>query len=502
MQLFTLTYTDTDLSILVPVGETFQRAHVMLPANSVVSGVITNPKEFSTLVKQTLTSQLSKSVSTFRVIVGLPEEHAFIKVLELPAKLKQKELESTLSFQWQSILPIAADNVYYDYRLLQKPDKRKGNKQYLLVAYSKEIVNSVIQMLHELDVMPERIIPLSFGYAGLLSPKSGTATLVLSSEDNKSLSVAVVQDGTARFSTVIHAPITAPNCLKQLQNIIMFYNQGVNNPNEKIAMITVVRSRYAPLMVQQFASFSLPIQTTRTDQFLRTKNTKKRGHESNVPLAITKDNQTLKIKGATSYLYEIDHYTPLFGLLGLTALSLSIFPPAFKDERIKLQQLRFARSSLFLSTIVLSSMLILSLSLLRWLLIANKTKVDTSPVVVQSISKQEGALSEQVTQVNTQLSQLATLSSKRSNASENVDHFYTLAKLSPGISITKISYNPEHTLLAVSGTRKDRASLNQFLDKLRQSKLYSSVSPAITSLQAEGQSDFDINLTVAAGGAS
>lgn len=499
MATLALTYTDTELSFLFALPQGFRRGRIQLPEGLVSNGTILDPDNFATQLKQALASRSITNFNQINVVVGLPEEHTFIKAVSIPKSIKAKELQNAFSYQWRSIMPIAVEDVYYESVSLADSSKKSPNRRYLIVAYPKVSIESVIAALQKSGLTVTRLIPLSFGLAELFSAKKPIATLVINSQDGKTISVAVIEKGTTRLSTVIHARTDSASAYKQIETIKNFYNQTNAEYGDAINHILIVRSQWADALAQQLAGLSLPIEMSEAGQLL---TSGRRGVKSahvdpyNLPVAIEKTNQGLKIRGAGNYLYEGDAYLPLLGLVKSKS-TFAIFPPAIQgavQARIQGRAVRL----LFGATVgLLIVVLPLSVWFLRNVQKQYATRVTIAPSLSTKIAKREDELNKQVTETNQLASRLNSLTAKRTDVATVLRAIQESAKSTPGITITTIVYSQERKTIVITGSRSDRQAIVRFVEQLKTVKGVSEPTPSLASFQAEGESIFDVTLTLA-----
>ena len=69
----------------------------------------------------------------------MPEEKAFLRVIELPLSLKDKELENALKFEVESNLPMALEEIYYGYEILNV-NTEAGHYDIMVQAIPKKLL--------------------------------------------------------------------------------------------------------------------------------------------------------------------------------------------------------------------------------------------------------------------------------------------------------------------------------------------------------------------------
>ncbi len=490
-----LTFSDNDISLLMASLQGVRRFRVPLPSGLIQGGKVTDKDKFTQLLKQSLVPRLPKKEAHFEAIIALPEEYAFIKTIDVPKTIKRREIINALAFQWQSILPVAMDKVYFTYVALKKAVKKETQNSYLIIAYPRETIDIISHSLMQLKITPVRFIPLSFGYAELYQPKTIAPVLVVSSENGKQTLVAVVANGLTRFSTTIHAGLGTPTVTKQLENIKRFYDQTIKDPKDNLTKIIINRSRYTDTLRKHVAVFKFPTEVIQADQTLWGKKklpTEQEFEAAASSLTITKANQTLKIKGAGSFAYEQDAYVPLFGLLQSKAV-VTILPPELLDLRRYAQQSRVVLLNCGLS------LLITLVGIGGIYLFQHQVQLEKTPPSqfteeeARQISHEEEALSKHILDNNALADSVAQDLAKRTNIADLIDHTYTAAKNTPGITITSVAYASQKKVITITGTRQSRQSLLQFADQLKTQQV-GSIAPSLASLQAENDAPFQFEV--------
>ncbi len=478
MSLLALTYNDTELDVLAPGFGQYSQSRVALPAGLVRLGRIHDIDLFSQTLQQALDSAQPHAIHASHVVVGLPEEQAFIKIVEMPAQLKQAELASAFEYQWQNLLPIGRDQVYFTFTSLPKPKtnvkkkKKEAIQQVLLLAYPREIINNILSVINSVGLTPERLIPLSFGLAELLSPTDSTIALVLKSDTDQDISVAIVQKSITHFSTIIHESITDPKAIKRIDNIRSYYESSTKTNENRIGRILIVPSYYTETLTQQVNSLSLPT-----------------GH---APIA-----SILKIKPETEA--DTGMLFPLAGLLK-SHFSVSIMPDDLQRSLLVKKQLTVFRTMLAYMT--LSFGIILYLSLVFWasLKFNNGAKIHYAPTLTERVRNEGAKVNTEIGALNQKIHRLQTLSSQRTDLSSQVNLIAEKASAG-GLTISSVAIDPAGKLLQVTGSRPNRDTLTTYIETLKAQKVFDKQSFDVTpeSWLADGQSNFAF--TIHQGGA-
>jgi len=124
-----------------------QHEEVVLPAGIIEGGRIIQIDKLKPII-----SNLAKKYRVARAIVSLPEDRAYTLQLTLP-KMKTSELRGAIAFQLEEYVPLPAEEIVFDYKLL---DGRE-NKNSLMVAVSampKTIITEYVEVFAGAGIIP------------------------------------------------------------------------------------------------------------------------------------------------------------------------------------------------------------------------------------------------------------------------------------------------------------------------------------------------------------
>ncbi len=446
LSLFALTYNDSELILVAPRMRGYSYTRLPLPAGLVKSGRISNPSSFSPLVTQAMKAARPSAINADEVVIGLPEEQVFIKVIELPSKLKPKEIQTVLEYQWQNLIPIARDQVYFDSLVLPPRDKKKHDTQRLLIAaYPQDIIDSLVTSLNQIGIRPKKIMPISFGSAALYGTKTHETVLVAMSTFGQDITISLVRDKTARFSTTIHAAVTSAAALKQLGNIRSFYEKSVAEEGESVASVVILPSPYATTLVQQAGALALPITLAQAE-----------------PLVQNKEDDT-----------ALGPLLPLIGLLK-TRIALSILPKEMVNDRELTFQKSALRTIIAYTSLVFVFLLYFSLIFYGSLYVNNKTKIHYAAGVVTRANDETTKVNQSVATVNQEISHLLSLQTKRSHTAPLIQIVEKTSRTVPQLTITTLTVEAQTTatVLRLEGTQTSPTAATQFATILKQDPLF------------------------------
>jgi type IV pilus assembly protein PilM len=150
------------------------------PDNTVLDGMIINPKKLSETIKSML-----KDKENFEVIASLSPYCSAIRTIKIPATTPEK-LPSMLSSNLKQIIPLPVDECYIDYKILSSSDNDKDIK-VRITALRKKAYENLRKTLFLADLKPDNIVIEPFAMTVL-------ANLIIKDEMKKK-NVAIINMG-------------------------------------------------------------------------------------------------------------------------------------------------------------------------------------------------------------------------------------------------------------------------------------------------------------------
>lgn len=133
-------------------------------AGAIQNGIITDPETVANAMHQLFEQNLIGAIDTRRVACTLPTTYTFSRPMQVPL-MGRDELKEAVRLEAEQYIPIPIDNLYIDYEVSYQDDK---NMEVLLVAASKKIVDSYLELLQSLDLEPVAFEPSINASARLL----------------------------------------------------------------------------------------------------------------------------------------------------------------------------------------------------------------------------------------------------------------------------------------------------------------------------------------------
>lgn len=169
-----------------------------LPPGAIVDGEIQQPDVVRNAILDLLRKVGPKKITSKNVICSLPETKEFLRILTLP-KMKSEEVGEAIRWEIEANIPLALDQVYYDWQILDEiftPDESKMS--VLIIAVARDVVDEFVAMLESCGLHP----------VGLETESVAQARALLS-EKNKSETTLIVDMGDRRTSFLVtmgHVP--------------------------------------------------------------------------------------------------------------------------------------------------------------------------------------------------------------------------------------------------------------------------------------------------------
>jgi type IV pilus assembly protein PilM len=111
-------------------------------------GIITNPEIIAEAANTLFNRHLIGNITTKRVALTIPSYRTFTRSLILP-ELSNQELSEAVNTEAEQYIPVPIDKLYLDFELTKQVDQ---DKEYLVIAVPKEIVDSYINLSTIMDL--------------------------------------------------------------------------------------------------------------------------------------------------------------------------------------------------------------------------------------------------------------------------------------------------------------------------------------------------------------
>lgn len=160
-------------------------------------------------IREAVHKASGRRIATRAVVVGLPEEQCFVRVIQLPA-IPMKELPEAVAIETEGNIPLAMNEVYYDWQIVTRPEgmgKGSGEGKHfdiLVAATPREIVDEYEALLEEAGLLPVIFEPESFAIArAVLRSRISYSPLLLVDLGETHVTLAIVSGTSVRVTASV-----------------------------------------------------------------------------------------------------------------------------------------------------------------------------------------------------------------------------------------------------------------------------------------------------------
>jgi type IV pilus assembly protein PilM len=132
---------------LVSFGETAIKPGV------IEKGEIKNEEELAKIIKTAVGQAKGEKLKTKYVIASLPEEKAFLQVIQLPI-MKKEEVEKAVYFEAENYIPIPLEKVYLGSQIVPPVVDHLDHVDVLIAALPQKIVDDYLAVLKKAGLRP------------------------------------------------------------------------------------------------------------------------------------------------------------------------------------------------------------------------------------------------------------------------------------------------------------------------------------------------------------
>ena len=117
------------------------------------AGEIKDEDKLVASIQKTIQQVRGKKISTRYVVAALPEEKAFVQVVQLP-RMKREEMMAAIRFQAESYIPYPIDTVYLDFAVIPPMRNHLNHVDVLVASLPREVVDRYMLVLEKAGLAP------------------------------------------------------------------------------------------------------------------------------------------------------------------------------------------------------------------------------------------------------------------------------------------------------------------------------------------------------------
>lgn len=141
-------------------------------------GEIKDEEGLAKIIKKAIAEIKGKKIKTKYVIASLPEEKAFLQVIQMPRMLEE-DLKSAVIFEAENYIPLPIEDVYFDSQIVLPAKNHLDHYDVLIAALPRKTVDPYLSSLKKAGLQPLALEIESLAVARALIKDEVTASPVL-----------------------------------------------------------------------------------------------------------------------------------------------------------------------------------------------------------------------------------------------------------------------------------------------------------------------------------
>lgn len=165
----------------------------------IVNDAFTNPEGLAELIVTSLEKPQYGSFSSNRVVVSIPEDKSFIRVITMPV-MSEAEAENAILFEAEAYIPLPIDQVYFDWQIIRSLGE---TMDVLLIASPKEYVDTYMGIIEKAGLKLCGIEVEAQSVARALVPPEAKEPLLIADMDAFKTAFVMVENGVLKFTSSV-----------------------------------------------------------------------------------------------------------------------------------------------------------------------------------------------------------------------------------------------------------------------------------------------------------
>jgi len=457
-KIFSLVIQDNYIKVLVlKKRKVISYGLTQLPPGATSNDKISRPQLVANEITDLLKSSKPRRIRTKYVIVEVSDAQTFIKLIKLPG-IKVEEVGDVLKWQLEKILPLSPSQVYWDWKLIHED---KEGVEIILIAASREVIDSIINTLGLAQITIQAIVPYSVAIAKVLTANEKNPTLIINLGFQKA-TIAICKNGLPYFSSVEAINDNLANIKKTIDKAINFYQK---DHEEKIKNILICGDRG----VDKFAS-------------LISKGFK----------GINTQKVKLDIKAPKNFQKFSLGFVTNIGLLAKDR-DFNLLPESLKRQSVikKVNDL-IGRLVLYFIFSALMIIILFGLTWFRLNLDLKNTQSKVNSFSSADANKTLQELQNKAERINLEAEKIDSLLKLPGNDTVKLSDIINQAKPA-NVLVNSISLDYTKKSLKISGIAQTREQIILFRDNLKKEETFNSVEIPLSNLEKTENINFDIN---------
>lgn len=434
-------------------------AEERLEPQVIVAGEVKNPQKLALSLKKLF--QVANIRERF-VVVGIPENKCFTKVLDLP-RLKMNELAEAVTWEADSYLPVESEQVYMDWKIIS--DKEKDDIRILLIAVPKKIIEGYTAALKEANLTPVAYETTALSLVRLIEEQEIRSLVIEIQSQHATLTLskgkAIEASSIVTFSGAEDEKGIKP-LIQTIEKMLSYY-EAQGKDDEKVKSIYICGERATDAVRSQLAQ-----DTNREIKFapILIENMPK-GKDQNFAIVASLAKKEIQAP-------KEEH-------------TINLLPPAIQEELERITSKKVNKLLLSITTAVTTSTTVACL--IAFLALGNThTLLESEKLELSPLPLETGQVIQETQHLNLAASTIVKVGASRTFPQERIAN--ALTSLPEGVTIVLVTINESKKKIQISGRAQTRADLLKFKDNLEGSQAFSEVILPLSSLQQAENVDF------------
>ena len=172
-------------------------------------GEIKDEKKLAEILRESIKKVRGKKLKTNYVVASLPEEKAFLQVIQMP-RLCQEDLKSAVIYEAENYIPTPIEEVYLDYQIVPPVYNHLDHFDILIAALPKKTIDPYLSSLKLAGLEPKVLEIESLAIARALIKNGITTQPILLIDLGATRTSFIIFSGRAlRFTTSIPVSSTS-----------------------------------------------------------------------------------------------------------------------------------------------------------------------------------------------------------------------------------------------------------------------------------------------------
>ncbi len=181
---------------------------IRLKPGIIEQGEIKNEKALSENIRKAVREAYGERIHTKRVVISLPEEKAFLQVIQLPL-MKEEEVGKAVYFEAENYIPLPIEKVYLDSQIVSC-DTKVNKLNVLIAAMPKTVIDLYVSVLRGAALEPAVLEIESMAISrALVKDNTDCQVMVLVDLGENRTSFSIFFDQSLKFTTT--SQISAKN---------------------------------------------------------------------------------------------------------------------------------------------------------------------------------------------------------------------------------------------------------------------------------------------------